>query len=107
MARKKARKKGRCLKWSKGRTRCLKRAKRQVAMAKKHTVLAKKGTRVYKAANSTLTYVGQYKGGGSVFSDLGLKQNWEAYQKARAKLGLPRARGQNNSGEGEESYQVV
>jgi len=63
-------------------------------MAKrKHVVLAKEGTGVYKAAVRTLTYVGQYRGGGSVFTDMGLKTNWEAYQKERAKLGLPRARG--------------
>jgi len=59
----------------------------------KHVVLATKGTKVYRAASRTLTYVGKYPGGGSVYSDLGLAKNWEAYQRERAKLGLARARG--------------
>lgn len=61
-------------------------------MAKKHVVLAKEGTRNHKAANRSLTFVGRYKNGGDIFSDLGLAKNWQAYQRERAKLGLPAAR---------------
>jgi len=60
--------------------------------SKKHVVIAREGMAVYNIAVGTLTYVGQYRGGGSVFSDLGLKKNWLAYQRARARLGLAAAR---------------
>lgn len=62
-------------------------------MAKKHIVLVKKGTRDYKAAVRTLTYLGRYKNGGLVYGDLGLVKNWKAYQRERAELGLPEKRG--------------
>lgn len=61
-------------------------------MAKKHVQLVAKGTRAYQAANKTLTYVGRYKGGGYLYSDLGLAKNWQAYQRERRVLGLPAAR---------------
>jgi len=61
-------------------------------MAKKHVVIVAPGSKVEKAARRTLTYLGQYKHGGSAYGDLGLRKNWLAYQRERAKLGLPAAR---------------
>jgi len=62
-------------------------------MAKKHIVLCKLRGRVYRAASNTLTYLGDYKGDGCVFTDSGRKDKWAAYQRERVRLGLPKASG--------------
>ena len=58
-------------------------------MAKKHVVLASRGTKVHKAASRSLTFVGFYKGGGSLFSDLGIAASWKAYQRESSHRVLP------------------
>jgi len=60
---------------------------------KKHVVLVKENSRHEKAASRSLTYLGRYKHGGLVYGDMGLKKNWEAYQKELRLAGLPAARG--------------
>ena len=55
-----------------------------------HIEFLEEGTEAYKAAMKTLTLLGQYHKGYQ-FGDLGLEENWKAYQRERSKLGLPAA----------------
>jgi len=55
----------------------------------KHVTLVKEGTLRHKIAMRRLTYVGKYKHGGDVFSDLGLARNWRAYQQDLRANNLP------------------
>lgn len=55
----------------------------------KHVVVVREGTKRHKIASRRLTFVGKYKHGGSVFSDLGLASNWRAYQRDLRAEGLP------------------
>lgn len=44
---------------------------------------------LFKAAASTLVFIGYYKGNGVLFSDNGNTAAWQAHQRELAKQGLP------------------
>lgn len=52
----------------------------------KHIVIVSRGGKTHTAAQRRLTYLGQKKGLGLIYGDLGLKKNWDAYKKELARL---------------------
>ena len=66
-------------------------------MGRLHTLTLKRGTKTYEAAIQTLVVTlvtnGSIKSGYTRFSDMSDPKVWQAYQRARIKLGLTKTRG--------------